>query len=287
MSTTTLTTSRSRTRNNISAMLAATRTRLIIISRYPGQIFLDFLIPIVLAAMPILLGRYTGGEQAGAIFAQKTGTENFVAYMLIGSSVFTIVSNALWHVGYWLRWEMETGTIETLYLSPTDRYWIAAGTGIYSVLRSTISATASYIIGSYVLGINPFQGELLLALAFVLAGLIPLYGMTLLFGAVVLKIKQANAIMNLMQWGVGFLMGIYFPITVMPPVARFFAMLFPPTWMNNGVRSAMLGVGYFFGEWYWDFAMLWVFMLLAPMAGMWIFKRVENNIRRNEGVGKF
>jgi ABC-2 type transport system permease protein len=272
---------------NLTVMLASMRMRLITISRYPGQLVMDIVIPIIFASMPILLGRATAGEQAGEIFAQNAGTSNYVAYMLIGSSVFSIVSYAFWHVAYWLRWEMETGTLEALYLSPTNRLWVIAGVALYSSLRSILTSLIAYFAGCLLLGVQPLQGDLALAFLFILVGLIPLYGMTLLFGALVLKIKQANALVSLMQWGVSFLMGVFFPITIFPPLMKAVALAFPPTWMTNGARSALLGVGYFFGEWYYDLAVLWVFVLFAPLFGMWVFQQVETGVRRNEGMGQF
>lgn len=274
-------------RANLSATLASMRMRLLTISRYPGQLTMDVVIPIVFASLPILLGRATAGAQAGQVFAENTGTGNYVAYMLIGSSAFVIVSYAFWHVAYWLRWEQETGTLESLYLSPTHRVWVAAGTALYSCLRGLISALAAYLLGSLVLGVNPFQGEIALAFAFILSGLIPLYSLTLLFGALVLKVKEANALVNLMQWGFSFLMGIFFPIAFFPPLLKALALLFPPTWMTNGVRSALLGLGYFFREWYLDLAVLWAFLLVTPWLGYWVFGKVEKGLRANEGVGQF
>lgn len=274
-------------KTGLSAMLASTRMRLLNVTRYPGQVIMDIVIPIVFAAMPILLGRATGGDNAAAVFEANTGTDNYVGFMIIGASAFSMVSYAFWHIAYWIRWEMETGTLEALYLSPTSRLWIAAGTSLYSLIRSIVAALLSYFLGSWILGVNPFQGELLLALAFLVFGAIPLYGVALLFGAVVLKLKDANALINVMQWGVSFLMGVFFPIAIFPPALRFVALLFPPTWMTNGVRSALLGIGYFFGEWYLDLAVLWVFMLVAPLVGYWVFLKVENGIRRNEGVGQY
>jgi ABC-2 type transport system permease protein len=274
-------------RSNLSVVLASARMRLITISRYPGQLVMDIIIPIVFAAMPILLGRATSGPNAEEVFAANTGTTNYVAYMLIGASVFAIVSNAFWHIAYWLRWEQETGTLEALYLSPTHRLWVAGGTALYSCLRSLFSATAAFLIGSLILRVNPFQGEVGLAFLFILSGLIPLYGLTLLFGAVVLKVKEANALINLMQWGISFLMGVFFPIAFFPPLVKALALLFPPTWMTNGVRAALLGVGFFFQEWYLDLAVLWASMLVAPLIGYWVFTRAEASIRRNAGVGQF
>jgi ABC-2 type transport system permease protein len=268
-------------------MLASTQKRLINISRYKGQLVTDLIIPIVLAAMPIFLGQATGGAGAAAQFEANTGTSNYIGYMMLGSSVFTIVSYALWHVAYWLRYEMETGTIEAIYLAPANTGWMVAGVGLYSMIRSILGGFLSYVIGSFLFGANPFQGDMLIALGFVLVGIIPLYGITLLFGALVLKLKRADAVINLMQWAMNFLMGVLFPLTVLPPVMRFVSLMFPPTWMTNGVRSAMLGVGYFFGEWYFDLAILWVFMIISPMVGLWVFKSIETGVRRNEGVGKF
>jgi ABC-2 type transport system permease protein len=271
----------------VSVTLASARMRLTTITRYPGQLVMDIITPIVFAAMPILLGRASAGDNVEEIFAANTGTANYVAYMLIGSSVFVIVSNAFWHIAYWLRWEQESGTLEALYLTPTHRIWVAAGTALYSCLRGLFSALTAFLLGSLILRVNPFQGEVALALAFIVVGLIPLYGLTLLFGAVILKVKEANALVNLMQWGVSFLMGIFFPIAIFPPLLKVLAMLFPPTWMTNGVRSALLGVGYFFDAWYLDLAVLWAFLLVTPYFGYWIFSRTENSVRRNEGMGQF
>ncbi len=276
-----------RIRSNLAVVLASTRMRLLTISRYPGQLLLDIVIPIVFAAMPILLGRATAGANAEKIFAANTGTTNYVAYMLIGSSVFMIVSYAFWHMAYWLRWEQEIGTLEALYLSPTNRIWVAAGTALYSCLRGIFSASAAYLLGSLVLNVKPFSGQVVVAFLFILSGLIPLYGLTLLFGALVLKVKEANALINLMQWGISFLMGVFFPIAFFPAALKALSLLFPPTWMTNGVRSALLGVGYFFREWYLDLAVLWAFMLVTPLVGYWVFMKTENNVRSHEGVGQF
>jgi ABC-2 type transport system permease protein len=273
-------------RSNFSVLFASFRMRLTTITRYPGQLVMDIFIPIVFAYMPILLGQASSSNPA-ATFYSNTGTTNYIAYMLIGTSVFTLVNFAFWHVAYWLRWEQEAGTLEVLYLAPTHRLWVVGGTALYSCLRGLFSALAAYFIGSLIFRLNPFQGEVLLALVFIVVGLIPLYSLTLVYGAVILKVKEANSLVSLMQWGVSFFMGIFFPIAVFPPLLRFVALLFPPTWMTNGARSALLGVGFFFNTWYADLAVLWAFVLVTPFFGYWVFTRTEKNVRRNAGVGQF
>ncbi len=270
-----------------SAALAETRLRLLNISRYPGQLMMEVIIPIIFASMPMLLGRATGGDAAAANFEANTGTTNYVAFLLIGANVFTLVSNSLWRIAHWLRFEQETGTLESVFLSPTSSLTVVSGVAMYSALRGLIAASLAYILGCLVFRVNPFQGDVALAVLFILVGLIPLYAMSLLFGALVLKVKESNSLISLMQWVVSFLMGIFFPVAVLPPVVRLAALLFPPTWMTNGVRSALLGVGFFFNEWYLDLAVLWAFLLFAPLFGTWVFSRVEYGIKKNEGLGQF
>lgn len=271
----------------VHAALATARMRLITISRYPGQLTVDIFIPIVFASMPILLGRAAAGESAQANFLRHTGSGNYVGYMLLGSSVFMVVTYAFWLIAYWLRWEQETGTLESLYLTPTSRLWMVAGVSSYSALRALATGSAAYLIGSWIYGSNPWQGDLIVAGLFVLVGLVPLFGMTLIFGAVILRVKEANALVGLMQWVVTLLMGTFFPVAVFPPLMRVAALLFPPTWMVNGVRAALLGVDYYFGAWYADWAVLWGFLLIAPLLGAWAFASAERSLRRHEGLGEF
>jgi ABC-2 type transport system permease protein len=256
-------------------------------SRYRGWFLLDIMIPTVIAGFPILLGRSIAGAQAAENFARNTGTLNYVAYLLIGSNIFTIITRALWTIGFWLRREQMTGTLEALYLAPTSRGAILIGLSLYSGARSLVTFGVAFTAGCLVFRVNPLQGDILLALIFLLLGMIPLYGISLLYGAIVLKLKEANALIELAQWLVSFLVGLYFPVTVFPPLLRAVALLFPPTWMTNGVRASLLGVGWFFQTWYFDLAVLAAFCCIGPVLGYWVFLGMERRIKRNEGVGQF
>jgi ABC-2 type transport system permease protein len=271
----------------LAAALAETRLRLINASRYPGELFIEIVVPTILASMPILLGQAAAGADAAANFAAKTGTTNYVAYLLIGSNVFVLVTRAFWDIAYWLRFEQEIGTLEAIYLTPTNSLTLASGVAIYSAVRGLLTTSLAYLLGCLVFWVNPLQGDVLLAVIFIFVGLTPLYGVAFLFGALVLKVKEINALIGLMQWLVSFLMGIFFPVAVLPPLARAVALAFPPTWMTNGVRSALLGVGFFFESWYLDLAVLGGFLLFTPLFSAWVFRQVEQGLRRNQGVGEF
>jgi ABC-2 type transport system permease protein len=277
----------SRLRRSISAALAETRLRLLTMSRYPAQLPLEIVIPIVLAILPMLLGRAAAGPDAAENFAAHAGTANYVAYLLIGSNVFIIVSRAFWDLAYWLRFEQETGTFEALHLAPAGVLSLAGGVALYSAARSLFAGIAAYLVGCAVFRVDPFSGDLGLALVFLVVGLVPVYALAFLFAAVVLRVKESTRLVTVMQWAVSFLMGVFFPLAMLPPWLRAVALALPPAWMTNGVRSALLGVGYFLDTWYLDLAVLWGFVLIVPLVSVAVFRRTEDRMRRAAGLGQY
>ncbi len=274
-------------RANLDVMRTVLIARLKVISRYKGALLMDTFLPIVFAAMPILIGVTVGGAAASDNFLQNTGTANFKLYMLIGSSTFMVVSMMLWLVGYWVRREMETGTLESIYLAPAKQLYILSGVTLYALLRTLVAFITALMLGSLIFGVNPLEGNVLAALGFLSLGLIPLWGLSMLFGALVMKLKEANSVINVMTWVVSFLMGVYFPITFFPPFLQWVALAFPPTVMNDAMRAMMLNISTFFGSWYQSLALMLVFALIIPLIGYETFLFTGRRVRKREGVGQY
>lgn len=264
-------------------------SRLKIISRYKGMLVMEAMLPILFAGFPLLLGFAIGGPNAAQNFQQNTGTTaDYKLYMLIGSCVFMVVTLMMWLIGYWVRREQETGTLESMYLAPAKRFYILAGVTTYAFLRSMMVFVIALFLGSLVFGVNPLSGNVLLAFAFISVGFLPLWGIGFIFGAFILKIKEANSVIQLVQWVVAFLMGIYYPITFFPGWMQYVAASFPPTILNDGIRSSLLNIGNLFGGGWWvPFALLLAFSLILPLLGYEIFLQTERRLRRTEGVGQY
>lgn len=270
-----------------SAALAEIKLRLSNMSRYPGQLLLEILLPILFAAMPIFLSQTVPNGSVSENFQANTGTTNYVAYLLIGSTAYIIVTRALWDVANWVRFEQQVGTLEAIFITPTSSLVLAAGVSVYSALRSVTAGLIAYLLGCLIFRVNPLEGNVWLALLFLFCGLPAVYGLAFLFGALVMKIKEMNAMLALIGWSIAFLMGVYYPLTMLPPFFNALALLLPATWLVNGVRSAILGVGFFLGTWYYDFAVLLLLSLVVPIVSIWVFKRTEQHIRQTQGIGQY
>lgn len=271
----------------LNVISTVTMVRLRIQSRYPGQIILDILLPIFFASIPLLLGRSLTSSSGLQTFANNTGTSNYVAYMLIGGSMYTIAVNSLWNIGNWMWWEQQSGTLEGQYLAPVNRLWILMGVITYGMSWSILAFFISYPLGCLLFGANPLEGNILLAILFLGVGIVPIYGLCLIYGALMLRFKDIAPLLMIAQWVIAIFMGMFFPFSLLPSVLRTIALLFPPTWVNNGVRAAILDIGWITGAWYTDMGIVVAFALVVPMIGYALFSHMEKDLKRNEGIGQY
>jgi len=276
------------------------RARIKIITRYKGAVLLESIIPIIFAGLPLLLGSaVAGSEQAAATnFFSYTGVScpstdpaecatMFRLYMLMGSNTFMVVSLMLWLIGYWVRREQETGTLEALYLSPAKRLYVLAGVTSYTLVRSLMAFLTATVLGSLIFRVNPLSGFFGAAILYLLLGIPALWGISFFFGALVMRIKEANSVIQLLQWVLAFAMGVYFPVTVFPLLLRWTAMAFPPTLMNDAIRSTLLGITSIYGPWYIVLGLMLTAAWLVPLLGYEFFSWTERRVRRDQGVGQF
>lgn len=268
--------------------------RMKVIFRYKFAILGETLMPVVFAALPILLGTSIAGSESAAAnnFLGNTrtlgqGTSDFRLYMLLGSNTFMLVSLMLWLIGYWVRREQETGTLEALYLSPAKRIHVLAGVTSYTLVRALIAFSTAMLLGSILFQVNPLTGNFAAAMGFFLLGIPALWGISFFFGALVMRMKEANSVIQLLQWVLAFAMGIYFPVTVFPEIVRIAVMAFPPTLMNDAMRSAALNIGSLYGSWYVVAGLMFMAAWTVPLLGYEFFLRTERRIKRDQGVGQF
>ena len=252
----------------VRVLLQTTRMQLLILSKTWAARLSDLLMPSAIALGPIILGRAVAGDEAGLNFAQHTQTTNFAGFLLIGGGTFL-------------------GTLEILYLAPASMATILAGVALAFMLYSALIFIGAMVVGALLFQIVFQTNQLSIALAFLVIGLPPIYGLALLYGALVLRLKETDAFIQLAQWVITLLMGVYFPITLFPIVLKMISLLFPPTWLTQGLRSTLLGVPYLSNSWLMDLAVLLFFCVVGPILGYLIFARTENTLRANSGLGEF
>jgi ABC-2 type transport system permease protein len=155
------------------------------------------------------------------------------------------------------------------------------------MLYSALIFVGAMVVGALLFEIIFQTDYLLLALTFLGIGLPATYSLALLYGTLVLQLKETEAFIQIAQWLTTLLMGVYFPISLLPAALRLVSLIFPPTWLTQGLRSALLDIPYLADHWAIDLAILACFSLIGPLLAYFTFSQVERNLRKSSGLGKF
>ena len=258
--------------------------------RYKEWIIAATLYPIIFASIPILLGTWlaSGAEEASRIFAENVGTDAYSIFLLVGANMWFFVMTALWDFGLKLRRDQASGVIEDLYLAAGGLTWPLVGSGLFSILQCLAKYIASMLIGSILYGNMRYMANLnfLYGLGILTVGLIGVYGLSFMIGAIVLRVKEAFSLLVILQMLFGILMGVFYPVSSLPYGLRWISYALPMTIALNDIRAVLLSTQYVIDA-HWDLLLILCQSLLYTFIGVVVLTKSERDIRRGAGLASF
>jgi ABC-2 type transport system permease protein len=225
----------------LRSLWAVVRREWLIFVRYPGWILSLIIWPVIFPFAYILSARALAGPDGSgiALFARLAGTDNYMAYIVVGTAVWMWQNMTLWSLGFALRMEQWRGTLETNWLSPTRRFWFLLGNGLSQTVQWTVFLLITSLEFGLLLGVD-LNGSPLLALLVVAAALPVTFGMAFAFASLVVAAREANVFVFLVRGFIMVFCGITYPIAVLPGWMQSVAAWLPPTYMIRGIRTALL-----------------------------------------------
>ena len=239
----------------------------------------QFLIPAFLFGAAFAVN----GRQAG--LAATLGTEYLPGFIFLGGLVGGLISIAFWGIAFSLRNEMDMGTLEPSWLTPTRHGIFILGRALGSMFWFVLSQAALFAFGVWFLGLR-LRAELLLALPAVLLAVFAMVGFAYLLAAIVLIIREANFFVDTMQFAVGMMSGTAFPVTLLPGVLQPIALALPTTYAIDILRSQALGSRPLFDA-RLEYLVLLVLTGLTYPLGRWAFARAEVTMRRRGMLAQY
>jgi ABC-2 type transport system permease protein len=223
------------------AAWAIARRDLQVFRRYRLNAVNQVVQPIYQTLIPgILLGATfaIGGEAVG--LAETAGTTDLVGYLFLGMLALSLASAGFWGVAYSLRMELDAGTLEPSWLTPTRRETIVLGMAISALIVAVGTTVALVLIGIWLFGAQ-IAPSLLLAVPVLALSAVGVLGIGYLVGAIVLRMKEANFFVDATDFIFVTLSGAAFPILVLPWFVRWISYLLPTTWSLDLMRVSALG----------------------------------------------
>jgi ABC-2 type transport system permease protein len=208
---------------------------------------------------------------------------SYFAFAAIGIVVGTILDASASSVGYRMREEQTTGTLEALAATPLGSIELSVGLVGFPFLFAAVQATFYLFVASLFLGLdvsNADWGGLVVVLLLSGAALAPI---GILAGAAVLVLKRGQVIAGTIVYLMSIVGGMLFPVSVLPSWLEPLAELVPLRYAFDGARDALFaGSG-----WEGDAAVLALWALLLWPLALVVFDRAGARARRAGSLAEY
>ncbi len=264
-------------RSNLRALLAIAKKDWLHFLRYPLNALFSVVQPIMWLTPVYFLGRSFAIGDGNTAFAAYTGTLDYMSFILVGAILSNYVSAVFWGMGYSLKREMDSGVLESNWLTPVPRPLFLIGQTVANLSITTLSSAGVLLLAWLLFGFA-VSGNLLAAALAVLPMLIALYGFGFAFAGVVLLMREANTLVDVSDYVVSILSGSLFPVHILPPALLALSLSLPLTYGYDAVRGLLLGTDTLVPIHY-EILILLVFMITMLAVGNAVFRRVERRCK--------
>jgi ABC-2 type transport system permease protein len=269
----------------LRASLAIARKELLTNLRYPLQLVNEVAQPLYQFLLPaLLLGASfaVGGRSIG--LKSMTGTENLAGYLFLGIVVGGMVATAFWDMAFSFKREMDSGTLEQTWLSPTRPETFVLGRAISGGLTSVVASAILIGVGMVFFDATVGRG-LWLALPALLLAMASMVGIGYLVGSACLVLREPNFFVDATNFVFAMISGVAFPVAVLPWFIKPVAYVLPTTYAVDLLRVYALDTRPLLDpalEWL-SLAVLSVIMIVV---GRIVFRRTEHRMRVRGTLGQ-
>ena len=272
----------------LRALLAVARKEWTLFVRYPSWVLSMLIWPVLFPIGYIFSAKALGGPDGSALasFARLTGTADYVSYIVLGTVLWMWLNMTLWDLGMYLRGEQMRGTLESNWLTPTRRGALMAGGALAKLAISLAFLMVSLLEFRLVFGVRVLDGDVGLALLALLLTIPAIHGIGVAFASLVLRFKEANAMVFLVRGVFMIFAGMTFPIAVLPGWMQAVAMALPLTYAIAAMRAVVLnGAG--LADIRGDLLALVAFGVALPIVGYLAFGHMARRARRHGDLGQY
>jgi len=267
------------------AAWAIARKELQIFGRYRLNAVNQVIQPIYQTLIPgMLLGATfaIGGQVVG--LAETAGTTDIVGYLFLGLLALALAGAGFWGVAFSIKLELDAGTLEPAWLTPTRRETFVIGFTLAGLVIATATTVVLVLIGMWIFGagIAPRIAVAVPVLALTSVGVL---GIGYLVGAIVLRMRDANFFVDAADFLFVALSGAAFPIVVLPDAVRWISYLLPTTYALDLMRVAALDTRPLLppaAEW----ALLALTSAALLVVGRWAWLATEHRLRVKGTLGQ-
>jgi ABC-2 type transport system permease protein len=262
-----------------SPLFALTRRDYSIATSYRLAVGFDLLYGLIDLLIYYFISRTFKGASTGDL----GGAPSYFAFVTVGIVITLVISAACATIGWRLREEQFTGTLETLAAQPIQPWQISIGIAGWPFAFALARSMVYLLIAATLLGVDLSHASWTGCIIVLLASGLALLGLGVAIGAAVVAFKRGNNIIGFVTLALGFAAGAFFPADVLPGWLEFVGKLFPTRFILDGMRAALFqGAG-----WSDDAAVLAVYSAIGLPLAVWTFSHALEHAKRRGSLAEY
>ena len=272
--------------DELRAAVAIGKKDLVVLSRYRIAIVSQIFMPLYQGVIPAFLfgaAFAVGGRVVG--LDATVGTDNLAGFIFLGGVISGLVAVSFWVMAMGLRNEMEQGTLEPCWLTPTRHETFVIGRALGGLVWFLLSQVVLFAVGIAAFGLR-FDAQILAAVPAVTIAVIGMVGVAYLLAGVVLLIRDASFFIDTTNFLFGVASGVAFPVTLLPGLLQPIALLLPTTYAMDILRQHAIGARATYDPALEYAGLLVTTAVLFPI-GRWAFARAERTMRIRGTLGQY
>ena len=270
--------------SNLRALFAIARKDWKQYWRYPLNAVSSIFHPLIWLAPVYFMGKAFSVNGQAQGFAQYSGTADFMSFILLGTILTNFINSVFWGMGFALKEDMDSGVMESNWLTPIPRLLILTGHSLANLTVTTITSSGMLVAASLLFGFR-VSGDVLQAFIPVIPMMIGLYGFGFAFAALVLIMREANTMVDVSSFLVQIFSGANFPVNALPKWLLPVSLALPLTYGLDAVRGYLLKTPTILPI-HWELILLVVFMAIMLWLGSWAFNSLERRVRKLGTLGQ-
>lgn len=245
--------------------------------RYPLNAVSTMLQPLIWIAPIYFMGQAFSVNGQARGFAQYSGTTDFMSFVLLGTVLENFINAVFWGMGYALKNDMDSGVMESNWLTPVPRLLFLVGHSVTNLVVTAITSSGMLLLGGLIFGFDA-SGDVWKAFLPIVPMMLGLYGFGFAFAALVMLLREANTLVDLSSYLVQIFSGSNFPVNALPRFLLPVALALPLTYGLDAVRAHLIGTTTILPL-PWEMVLLVVFMFAMLWIGTGAFRSLERRVR--------
>jgi len=203
----------------------------------------------------------------------------FAGMIVVGTIVYLLYNRLLWGTGISIQHERWMGTIELLFLTPTNKMTILIASGVSSLLEASWWIVCIFFLGGAIFGLQLNMTSVLAVLISLLSTMAALIAVGVFFAGFFVLTRAADQLASGLQAPIRFFSGVAFPVNALPQMLQYISYVLPVTYGILVMRRSVLQ-GASLGAIWLDLLPLYVMAAIFMVAGHITLKIVERQAKK-------